>query len=168
MYYTESPVFATLQALQIHPSRHPKKHGSPSRAEEITGSPHADPMARSWSETLKFLGISGPEPWEGLGYIGDYVYTTPLIWGDCFINHEIKIPIEQSGFNGKEAFFVAHLMGKKVDEFKKMSASCHGLWRPVFLKESSSLPSSKIYCKWIQNMKCLGGPTPFPKNNTVH
>ena len=31
-------------------------------------------------------------------YIGDY---TTQLYGDYFINHEIRIPINQPGFNGK-------------------------------------------------------------------
>ena len=34
-----------------------------------------------------------------LGYVGDY---TTQSYRDYFINHEIRIPIKQAGFNGKQ------------------------------------------------------------------
>lgn len=155
MYYTESPVFSTLQGSKsIHPSIQGSMahlHVQKKSLAHLNADPikvvvwNTDYMGISEARTLGRVGL-----YRGL-CIYIYKYTTPLIWGDSFINHTTRI-------QWNEAFFVAHLMGKKVDEFKKMSASCHGLWRPVF-----GLPASKIYCKWKQNMKCLGGSTPFPK-----
>ena len=78
MYYTESPVFATLQGSK---PIHPGIHGSPSRAEEITGSPHQRPIKVVVWNTDCLGDFRGQNPGPCLGYIGDYKYTTPLKYG---------------------------------------------------------------------------------------